>query len=147
MRRFAGIRAAALGLGLATIAVAGCGMLRFAGPPPDWVTDRAPLPLCGEESPRQVDEEARRCLLDAFLSGGEGELISTMTSIEGDPITRYVRVHADGTVKIFHDATQDRFGSGRWEHLTCRALLPVEETNDAGNFSPPEYVFSEVDCQ
>jgi hypothetical protein len=136
----------ALALGIATIALAGCGLLGY-GKPPDWVEQRTPLPLCGEETAGQVDSAARRCLLEAFQSGGEGELISTMTTVEGDPITRYVRVYADGVVEIFHDATRDRYGSGRWERLRCRALVPVEETNTPDSYMPPEYVFTEQDCE
>ena len=60
-----------------------------------------------------VDAEARTCLLEAFEEGRGAELITTQTSVEGDPITRYIRVHENGTVEIFHDATQDQYGSGR----------------------------------
>ena len=130
----------------ATMALAGCGLLVFGGTP-DWVEQRPPLPLCGRETPGQVDSAARRCLLDAFQSGGEGELVSTMTSIEGDPITRYVRVYADGVVEVFHDATRDRYGSGTWERLRCRALVPVEEVNTPDSFTPLQYVFAEADCE
>ena len=139
-------RVGQLVLGIAIIALAGCALLGY-GMPPDWVEQRTPLPLCGREAAGQIDSAARRCLLEAFQSGGEGELISTIISVEGDPITRYVRVYADGAVEIFHDATHDRYGSGTWERLRCRALVPVEETNTPDSYMPPEYVFVEEDCE
>ena len=76
---------------------------------------------------RASTSEARQCLLAAFEEGRGAELITTMTSVEGDPITRYIRVHENGTVEIFHDATQDQYGSGGWERLRCERLVSVEE--------------------
>ena len=102
---------------------------------PDWVTLRNPLPACGVEEGVELDLGARTCILEAHEAGDTGELISRMTSIEGDPIVRYTRVHANGVVEIFHDATRDRFGSGRWERLVCERLVP-----------DPQLVFVEEDC-
>ena len=131
----------------ASALLAACGWLPTVAP--DWVTDRNPLPPCGEEEVGAAggfDREARRCMLDAFESGDEAELISTMTSVEGDPITRILRVHANGTVELFVDASRDRFGSGEWERLRCERLVPVEEFNGPDLSFPPEQVFVEEAC-
>ena len=130
-------------------AVAGCGFLPSI--PPDWVVDRLPLESCGEEVAGHgegLDVASRQCLLNAFEDGRGAELISTFTSVEGDPITRYTRVHENGTVEVFVDATRDRFGSGAWERLRCERLAPVAEFNDPpDNVMPAEYVFVEEGCE
>ena len=139
------MRAAAL---LAAALITGCGLL--PGSPPDWVANRLPLPSCGEEELGQGDAgniEGRLCLFDAYLAGQGAELISTALTIEGDPITRYIRVHESGVVEIFIDASRDRFGSGEWERLRCNGLLSVDEANQAPGFGlPPEMIFVEDDC-
>jgi hypothetical protein len=115
------------------------------------VTNRLPLEACGTEEyghGEGVDVEARTCLLEAFQEGRGAELITTATSVEGDPITRYIRVHENGTVEIFHDATRDRYGSGRWERLRCEWLVPVEQFNDPPDLVVPETeVFVEDGCE
>lgn len=129
------MRAAAL---LAAVVATGCGLLPPV--PPDWVANRQPLPACGEEVRalgEAGDVAARTCLLDAHVEGRPAELISTQPTIEGDPITRYVRVHENGVVEIFVDATRDRFGSGTWERLRCETLTAV----------PDETVFVESGCE
>lgn len=135
---------------LAAAALTGCGL--FAGPAPAWVVDRQPLPSCGEEVLGQGDAgdaEARSCLLEAFREGRGAELVSTRPTIEGDPVTRYVRVHPNGVVEIFVDATRDRFGSGEWERLRCERLVPIEEIRDDRpdlEFAA-ESVFVEIGCE
>ena len=119
----------------ATAMLAACGFLPPT--PPDWVTNRLPLESCGVDDGAEAD--ARRCLLEAFLAGQGAELISTESTIEGDPITRYVRVHENGVVEIFVDATQDRYGSGEWERIVCAELVPVE--------MPTGLVFGEQGCR
>ena len=135
--------------GFAVLMVTGCGLLPSA--PPDWVVNRQPLPSCGEEVLAQGEagnREMRTCLLEAFQAGEAAELITTQPSIEGDPITRYIRVHDNGVVEIFHDATRDRFGSGEWERLTCARLVAVEEMDDQpGEAWPADMVFIEEDCE
>ena len=117
--------------------LAGCGLL--PGPEPDWITNRLPLTSCGVEDvgvEGDYDAGARDCLLAAYEAGEGAELISTQTSVEGDPITRYLRVHENGVIELFVDATRDRYGSGTWERLTCDRLVPVAEAND-----PPDTTF------
>ena len=131
------------------VSLAACGLLPSISP--DWVVNRLPLESCGEEVAGHgegLDVEARSCLLEAFDDRRGAELISTFTSVEGDPIRRYTRVHANGTVELFVDATRDRFGSGEWERLRCDRLVPVEEFNDPpDNVMPAEWVFVEEGCE
>ena len=137
------------GAAMLILLTSACGLLPV--PAPDWVTNREPLASCGVEEAglgEGVDPAARQCLLEAFRDGRSAELTSTMNSVEGDPITRILRVHADGPVEIFIDATRDRFGSGRWERLACRALVPVAEVNDPPNtLYPDDWVFVEDGCE
>jgi hypothetical protein len=124
------MRATAL---LAALAITGCGVLPPAQP--DWVTNRQPLPSCGEESGER-NAEGRGCLLEAFDTGSGAEFVSRESTIEGDPITSYFRVHENGVVEIFVDATQDKYGSEQWERIRCESLTAV----------PDERVFAQIGC-
>jgi hypothetical protein len=128
---------------------AGCDLLPSI--PPDWVTNRLPLPACGEEVVAQggeFDVAARTCLLQAFDAGRGAEVITTQTSVEGDPITRYIRVHDNGTIELFVDATRDAYGSGEWERLRCERLTPVADAEDPPDLTFPDaMVFVEVGCE
>lgn len=59
------------------------------------------------------------CLRAAAEAGTGGEAVVHYTSVEGDPITQYLRALPDGSAELFEDATQDTFGSGRWHRWTC----------------------------
>jgi hypothetical protein len=119
------MRAAGL---VATAAVlAACGSL--AAPTPDWVVNRNPLAACGVEelgADLQYDEGPRTCLMNAYLDGRGAELITHQITDEGDPVTGWVRVHENGVVELFIDATLDRAGSGSWERWRCDALSHEE---------------------
>ena len=130
-------------LTLAAVLLAGCGVLPSAQP--EWVANRRPLPACGEETVVRgdTDVEARRCLYDAYRNGDDAELISTEAITEGRRITRYMRVHANGTIEIFTDTTGDPLGSGTWERETCAQLLGAEEVRDVWI----EEVFIILDCE
>jgi hypothetical protein len=119
---------------LAALAITGCGLLTPT--PPDWVTNRQSLPSCGEES-GGPNAEGRECLLEAFESERGAEFVSHESTIEGDPITNYFRVHETGVVEIFVDATQDKFGSEQWERIRCEMLTAV----------PDERVFAQIGCE
>lgn len=123
------------------VLLAGCALVPAT---PEWVTDRRQLPACGVElvtSEGGMDGDARRCLLAAWEEGEEAELISRFTTADGDTTTRYMRVHANGFIEIFVDATLDALGSGRWERLACDSLAPVADDGD------PELVFTEQGCE
>ena len=127
----------------------GCGIL--PGEVPEWVANRQPLASCGTEVLDQGqahDEGARLCLLEAYQAGRGAELISTEPTVEGDPITTFIRVHENGVVEVFVDATRDRFGSGEWERIVCDALVPVEDFNDPPDLVlPADLVFVQDSCE
>jgi hypothetical protein len=128
------------------LALGACGLLPSTQP--DWIVNRQPLAACGVEDANAFNADARRCLLAAHEAGTGAELISTMTSVEGDPITRWIRVHENGTIELFVDATQDAYGSGEWERYRCERLIPVAEANDPpDNVFPAEMVFVEDGCE
>lgn len=131
-----------LRLALTAMLLAGCGVIPSGQP--EWVANRKPLPLCGEEtvSRGDTDVEARQCLYQAYQAGSDAELISTEAITEGRRITRYMRVHANGTIEVFTDATGDPLGSGEWERETCGQLLGAEEVRDVW----VEEVFIILDC-
>lgn len=82
--------------------------------------------FCGVEDdsrPPDIDEAARRCFLDAHLARLAASFVSTMTTVEGDPIVTLWRTRDDGTVARFTDATRDSFGSGAWSTQMCSSLV------------------------
>jgi hypothetical protein len=133
-------RAAALAV--AAVTLVGCGVMQPALP--QWVADRKPLAACGEEVVERgdTDVEARQCLLDAFRAGEGAELITTQARGEDGEVTRYLRVHENGTIEIFTDATQDPTGSAAWERETCSQMLGADEVRDVW----VEEVFVMIDC-
>ena len=141
MRRVAAGALVAMGL------LVGCTAF-FAPQQPDWIVNRQPLEGCGHETiegdglPMNVD--GRRCLLAALQAGDGAELISTQTTEEGDPVTTYYRVHENGTIELFVDATRDRFGSRTWERYRCDSLVPIDQIDP--DRAGEERVFIELDC-
>ncbi|MFS3128361.1 hypothetical protein ACLM5J_08135 [Nocardioides sp. Bht2] len=87
---------------------------------------RTPLRSCGEQFiPPFLDGTALRyadCLRNALEDGRAAEAVVTFTTVEGDPVVRYLRVRRNGAVEVFTDSTQDKFGSRAWEQGTCRRL-------------------------
>jgi hypothetical protein len=129
---------------LLILVVSGCGLLPSAQP--EWVVNRLPLTSCGEEIVERgdTDVEARQCLLDAFRAGEGAELITTQATGQDGQVTRYLRVHENGTIEIFTDATGDPAGSGAaWERETCTQMLGADEVRDVW----VEEVFVMIDCQ
>ena len=63
---------------------------------------------------------------------------ATRPTAEGDPITTIYRVLPDGSVEVFIDSTQDKWGSGRWEHLSCRTLAHYENGTFSNDFGPDD---------
>ena len=140
------MRRAAAGALLA-MALAGCADF-FTPAQPDWIVNRQPLESCGVEEISAnglgVNVDARTCLLTAFQSGDGAELISTRPTEEGDPITSYYRVHENGTIELFVDATRDRFGARTWERYSCGTLASAEDMNP--DLANEDRVFIELDC-
>ena len=137
---------------LATVAAAVVLLLgaACAAGPPAAFRDREPLPPCGEEQSQHGESwnvEARQCLFDAYREGRAAELIVTQVTVEGDPITEVTRVHENGTVERWVDATQDSWGSGEWEHLRCDRLIAARDYNDPPDrFLPEVHVFVAEGC-
>ena len=123
--------------------VGGCGLLPTGLP--EWVANRQPLPACGEEQLVRGDTnlEARQCLYEAFEAGTAAELISTEAITEGREVTRYMRVHENGTIEIFTDTTRDTLQAGGWKRETCGQMLSAEEVRDVWI----EEVFIILDCE
>ena len=96
---------------------------------PAAVANRTELPSCGVEQAIRQDGPwnavARACFWEAYLAGQPAEFASTRLTMEGDPITTIYRVLGDERVELFIDATQDRWGSGTWEHAACTTLVPI----------------------
>jgi hypothetical protein len=114
------------------VAVMGCAA---SGIGPDSVENkwasRDALPSCGEitlthdDSLDQVGEEGVACLRAALESGEGAELKVTFYTVEGDAISVYHKVTPDGTVEVYTDSTQDKFGEQRWTHRTCEDVTPL----------------------
>jgi len=135
------------GLGVLLALLAGCSGLSGADQP-DWIVNRMPLESCGVETidnGKSLNVEGRTCLLSAFQAGDGAELVSTSLTEEGDPFTTYYRVHENGTVEIFVDATRDRFGSQRWQRYRCDRLSPANDVNP--DLANEARVFLEQGCE
>lgn len=130
------------GLPLFVVVLSACGLMTAAQP--QWVANRIPLAACGEEVVErgETDVEARQCLLDAFRAGDGAELISTQSTGQDGQVTRYLRVHENGTIEIFTDATGDPLGSGTWERETCTQMIGADEMRDVWVGE----VFVMIDC-
>jgi hypothetical protein len=137
------VRLFGAGVVLSLLALTGCNLLSTEQP--QWVANRNPLPACGEEVVERgdTDVEARQCLLDAFRAGTGGELITTQATGEDGQVTRYLRVHENGTIEVFTDATADPLGSGSWERETCGQMLGADEVRDVW----VEEVFVILNCE
>lgn len=91
--------------------------------------ERTPFRSCGEQFLAPFLNGAALnyadCLRDAVSEGRTAEAAVSFGTVEGDPITTYLRVRKNGSVEVFTDSTQDKFGSGVWERRTCRSLEQV----------------------
>jgi hypothetical protein len=96
---------------------------------PSSVENRPRLPSCGQyenlNQPPSADQRRKnRCILNALANGRRAELVVTHATIEGDPITEYLRVVGPDRVEAFVDATRDSEAGpeARWSHWLCRGL-------------------------
>lgn len=79
---------------------------------------------CGAEVPNfgeGIDRGARRCLADALDEGRPASMVSTLSTVEGDPVPN-VFIAGDG-LRVITDFTADRFGSQRWTLSSCPDLV------------------------
>jgi hypothetical protein len=87
----------------------------------------ASYPGCGSYWNRNTPVTAKQrrvnaCIVNAAHAGRHGRAVAVLTTVEGDPIPTYVFVRGRGDVLVVTDSTRDRFGSGGWQRLRCRAL-------------------------
>jgi hypothetical protein len=113
------------------------------GSPSQGVADRIPPPACGVEIQEQGggpwNEAARACFWHAYQAHQPAEFVSTLPTIEGDPITTTYRVLPDGKVEIITDSTRDRYAApGSLERLVCRTLALVEGGTPSIDFGPDD---------
>ena len=80
----------------------------------------------------------RACFWTAYQGGQPAEFTSTRLTMEGDPITTIYRVLGDERVELFIDSTQDRYGSGAWEHAACTSLAAITDGLVEPDFGPDE---------
>lgn len=102
----------------------GCGSMT-ADPVQEQWESRASLPSCGSLQLQQgeaveVDGKTEvACLQSALDSGGGAELTVRHPTTEGDPVTNYYRVTADGSTEVYTDSTQDAFSDRKWIFASC----------------------------
>lgn len=132
---------------IAAVAIAACdllgGTIPLGGPTfadaPAAVTQRVSLPPCGEETVglnEGFDIEGRECLWAAYGEGRPAEFVSTLSTMEGDPITFIYRVLPDGSVEVFIDSTHDKWSAMTWLHLACPGLSLVDGAPGQPAFAP-----------
>ena len=87
----------------------------------------ASYPSCGTYWNRNTPVTAKQrrvnaCIVSASREGRYARAAAALTTIEGDPIPTYVFVRGRGDVLVVTDSTRDRFGSGGWLRMRCRAI-------------------------
>ena len=106
---------------------------------PAAVSERRPLPACGEDKlqpngdPGLVD--AHHCLLDAFAAGQEAELV-IVDFPDDKRREQIIRVLAGGAIEGFVHTGDDDATTIGWARYTCAALRPA----------PAPRIFDVVDC-
>jgi hypothetical protein len=92
---------------------------------------------CGREENvhgRGYDGAARDCLWKAYVGGTPAELVITMRTVEGDPITFTLRVRAAKVVDVIED-NRDRFGTPGVRRSTCATLEKRERADGRYGFA------------
>jgi Domain of unknown function (DUF4362) len=120
-----------IGLIVTTLGVVACG--EPDDPPvPRAFADREQLSGCGRVERTWDDGSLERegevaCLLDAVDAGQRGELVYVEFTVEGDPITHYLRVLGRDDVEVITDTTADEFGRQGWRVRQCSGLSLTED--------------------
>jgi hypothetical protein len=115
----------ALAVLVAVLALAGCGSEDDADA--EAPSSEPGVEDCGSyeslnEPVTAEQREMNRCLLDAVAGARPAKLVVTLATVEGDPITHYYTVSETGEIDVLVDATEDKFGDGKWRSSTCRVL-------------------------
>ena len=115
-------------------AVVAWALVGFAGEgPASAFEERTPLPSCGtvEVAHTAPSGPEVECFAEALREGRAAEVVVRSSTTEGDPVVSYYRTEpgAEG-IEVFHDATQDAFGSGTWEHYRCLEGSGIDDLGD-----------------
>lgn len=81
-------------------------------------------PSCGKEvnvHGQGYDAAARECLWNAYQANKPAELVLTVHTIEGDPITFALSVRSSSVIDVVRDS-KDRFGSPGVTRFTCTSM-------------------------
>ena len=114
--------------------ITGCSVLGGDPVQEQW-QDRSTLPSCGEftleldERLETSDRPETACMKSAWVGGAGAELVVRYSTKEGDPVTEYYRVTPGSGTEVFIDATQDKFGSQRWEVSRCPTPASAFDVN------------------
>jgi len=99
-------------------------------PPAGSTTAAAPSadipanPSCGKEVSvhgQGRDPAARECFWNAYQTNKPAELVITVHTIEGDPITHALLMRSASSIEVVRDS-KDRFGSPGITRFTCTSL-------------------------
>jgi hypothetical protein len=94
-------------------------------------------PSCGKEVDvhgQGYDAAARECLWKAYQSSQPAELVITVHTIEGDPITTALRVRSPSAIDVVRDS-KDRFGSPGVTRSTCTSMQRKQDDRGRTIFS------------
>ncbi|WP_432493679.1 hypothetical protein [Kineococcus gypseus] len=107
--------------------------LTAAGRAPRAFTERDPYRTCPPVHVPQGREPPplQECLTSPGARREGVEVRVTTLTTEGDPVRTYYRALPGGAgVEVFVDATDDSFGSERWEHLHCPDVAALSTFED-----------------
>ena len=124
-RRSVGDRLCAVAVASAAlVALSGCSS--FASDPVKKLWEsRDSLTSCGSLHLGQIEtvevdgKQEIACLQRALESGSGAELTVRRPTTEGDQVTDYYRVTAEGSTEVYTDASQDGFSDGKWVFASC----------------------------
>ena len=78
----------------------------------------------------EVDGKTELACLESALASRRGaELTVRRPTTEGDPVTTYYRVTADGSTEVYTDSTQDAFSDRKWSFASCDHPEKVLDVN------------------
>jgi len=86
---------------------------------------RTSYPTCGDvtlKPDQPLKRQARAeltCMRRALRHGKGAELTITRTTVEGDPVREYYSLSPQGTLQLYVDSTDDRFGARKWTVDHC----------------------------
>jgi hypothetical protein len=108
-------------LALVMLAALATGCSQSPGPA---TTATAPQNCGAENYGRGVgyNAAARDCLWAAFERKQPATFVTTVLTVEGDPIVKTVKMHAPDRIDVILDTRKDKFGPQRVTTWTCRTM-------------------------